>query len=74
MARCTDAAAHGYEGRSDGIGDGGKALQDAGYELPGDVTITSVCDEEGGGNGSIQGGNARSKADGVVNCEPTDDT
>ena len=27
-----------------------KLLQDAGYELPGDVTITSVCDEEGGGN------------------------
>ena len=26
-----------------------KLLQDAGYELPGDVTITSVCDEEGGG-------------------------
>ena len=51
-----------------------KLLQDAGYELPGDVTITSVCDEEGGGNGSIQAVMRGLKADGVVNCEPTDDT
>lgn len=28
-------------------------LKDAGIELPGDVIITSVVDEEGGGNGSI---------------------
>lgn len=51
-----------------------KLLQDAGASLPGDVTITSVCDEEGGGNGSIQAVMRGLKADGVVNCEPTDDT
>lgn len=50
-----------------------KLLQDAGYELPGDVIITSVCDEEGGGNGSIQTVMRGMKADGVVNCEPTSD-
>ncbi len=50
-----------------------RLLQDAGMELPGDVTITSVCDEEGGGNGSIQAVMRGLKADGVVNCEPTDD-
>ena len=50
-----------------------KLLQDAGYKLPGDVTITSVCDEEGGGNGSIQAVMRGLKADGVVNCEPTGD-
>lgn len=38
------------------------------------MTITSVCDEEGGGNGSIQAVMRGLKADGVVNCEPTDDT
>lgn len=50
-----------------------KLLQDAGYELPGDVIITSVCDEEGGGNGSIQTVMRGIRADGVVNCEPTSD-
>lgn len=50
-----------------------KLLQDAGYELPGDVIITSVCDEEGGGNGSMQAVMGGLKADGVVNCEGTDD-
>ena len=29
-----------------------KAIQDAGLELPGTVKFASVCDEEGGGNGS----------------------
>lgn len=48
-----------------------KLLQDAGYELPGDVTITSVCDEEGGGNGSMQAAMHGIRADGVVNCEGT---
>ncbi len=50
-----------------------RLLKDAGCELPGDVTVTSVCDEEGGGNGSIQAVMRGLKADGVVNCEPTDD-
>lgn len=46
-----------------------KLLQDAGEELPGDVIISSVCDEEGGGNGSIQAAMQGIKADGVVVCE-----
>ncbi|MCC8067598.1 MAG: ArgE/DapE family deacylase [Clostridiales bacterium] len=46
-------------------------LYDAGYELPGDVIITSVCDEEGGGNGSMQAAMNGVRADGVVNCEGT---
>lgn len=50
-----------------------KLLQDAGYELPGDVIITSVCDEEGGGNGSMQAVMRGLKADGVVVCEGTSD-
>ncbi len=48
-----------------------KLLQDAGMEIPGDVIITSVCDEEGGGNGSMQATMRGLKADGVVNCEGT---
>lgn len=47
-------------------------LKDAGIELPGDVIITSVVDEEGGGNGSIAATMNGQKADGVVVCEPTD--
>lgn len=50
-----------------------KLLQDAGYELPGDVIISSVCDEEGGGNGSIQAVMQGIKADGVVVCECSSD-
>ncbi len=50
-----------------------KLLQDAGCELPGDVMITSVCDEEGGGNGSMQAVMSGQKADGVVVCEGTSD-
>lgn len=50
-----------------------KLLQDAGCEIPGDVIITSVCDEEGGGNGSMQAVMRGLKADGVVNCEPSSD-
>ena len=49
-----------------------KLLQDAGIELPGDVIYTSVVDEEGGGNGSIQAAVHGRKADAVVVCEPTD--
>lgn len=48
-------------------------LKDAGAELPGDVVITSVCDEEGGGNGSMQAIMSGQKADGVVVCEGTSD-
>lgn len=48
-------------------------LKDAGAELPGDVIIASVCDEEGGGNGSMQAIMSGQKADGVVVCEGTSD-
>jgi acetylornithine deacetylase len=48
-----------------------KLLQEAKIELPGDVIITSVCDEEGGGNGSMQAIYSKQKADAVVVCEPT---
>lgn len=50
-----------------------KLLKDAGIPLPGDVTIASVCDEEGGGNGSIQAIMSGERADGVVVCEGTSD-
>lgn len=47
-------------------------LKDAAIDLPGDVVITSVIDEEGGGNGSIAAAMNGQKADAVVVCEPTD--
>ncbi|WP_250228956.1 M20 family metallopeptidase [Anaeropeptidivorans aminofermentans] len=47
-------------------------LKDAGIPLPGKVVITSVVDEEGGGNGSIQAAMRGIKADAAVVCEPTD--
>lgn len=47
-------------------------LKDAGIPIPGDVIITSVVDEEGGGNGSIAAAINGQKADAVVVCEPTD--
>ncbi|GAA0177061.1 M20 family metallopeptidase [Clostridium sediminicola] len=50
-----------------------KLLQDTGIDLPGDVKITSVVDEEGGGNGSILAAINGQKSDGVVVCEPTGD-
>lgn len=46
-------------------------IKDAGIELPGDVIISSVADEEGGGNGSIIAANGGLKADAVIVCEPT---
>lgn len=46
-------------------------LRDAGIELPGDVIITSVADEEGGGNGSIAAAIQGERADAVVVCEGT---
>lgn len=49
-----------------------KLLKDAGYELPGDVILSSVVDEEGGGNGSIAAVMSGLRADAVVVCEPTD--
>lgn len=49
-----------------------RLLKDANIELPGDVIITSVIDEEGGGNGSIAAAMNGQKADAVVVCEPTD--
>lgn len=49
-----------------------KAFKDAGIPLPGTVKIASVCDEEGGGNGSLVAAMHGQKADAVVVCEPTD--
>lgn len=49
-----------------------KLLKDAEIDLPGEVIITSVCDEEGGGNGSMQAIASGQRADGVVVCEGTD--
>lgn len=49
-----------------------KLLKDAEIQLPCDVIITSVVDEEGGGNGSLAAVLAGQKADAVVVCEPTD--
>ncbi|WP_196594242.1 M20 family metallopeptidase [Pectinatus sottacetonis] len=46
-------------------------IKDAGFTLPGTVKITSVCDEEGGGNGSIIAAASGQKADAVIVCEPT---
>lgn len=48
-----------------------KLLKDAQLPHEGDVIISSVADEEGGGNGSIQAALQGYKADGVVVCEPT---
>ena len=50
-----------------------KLLKDAGIDLPGTVFITSVADEEGGGNGSIAAAIQGLKADSVLVCEPTSD-
>lgn len=51
---------------------GVKLLQDAGIKLPINVKFCSVCDEEGGGNGSMQAIMSGEKADYTVVCEPTD--
>ena len=48
-------------------------MQDAGIPFSGSVKITSVCDEEGGGNGSMQAIMSGQRADGVVVCEGTSD-
>ena len=49
-----------------------KAIKDAGLVLPGTVKFASVCDEEGGGNGSLVAAMNGVQADAVVVCEPTD--
>ena len=46
-------------------------LQDAGIEFPVTVKYATVCDEEGGGNGSLCAAMNGVKADAVVVCEPT---
>lgn len=48
-----------------------KLLKDTKTDLPINVKITSVCDEEGGGNGSMQAIMSGQNADAVVVCEPT---
>lgn len=48
-------------------------IKDAGLSFNGTVKFTSVCDEEGGGNGSIVAALSGQKADAVVVCEPTND-
>lgn len=49
-----------------------RLIKDAGLNLPLDVIITSVADEEGGGNGSIVAAMGGIKASLVVVCEPSD--
>lgn len=51
-----------------------KLLQDAGVQLPGDVTVLSVVDEEGGGNGSLGAMLAGHRADAAVICEHSADS
>lgn len=48
-----------------------RLLQDAGFDLPGDVKILSVVDEEGGGNGTLAAMVNGHRADAAVVCEPT---
>ena len=48
-------------------------LKDAEVPFSGTVKISSVCDEEGGGNGSMQAIMSGERADGVVVCEGTSD-
>ncbi len=50
-----------------------KLLKDAKLELPVNVKIASVANEEGGGNGSIVSAMNGLKGDCVVVCEPTTD-
>lgn len=49
-----------------------KLLKDANIEVANNVVISSVVDEEGGGNGSIQAAYNAPSADAVVVCEGTD--
>lgn len=49
-----------------------KLIKDSGLELPINVKIVSVVDEEGGGNGSISVATKGLDADAGVICEPTE--
>lgn len=51
-----------------------KLIKDAGYELPGDVKIASVVDEEGGGNGTLAAVLNGHRADAAVICEPSEES
>ena len=51
-----------------------KLIYDAGLRPPGPVTILSVVDEEGGGNGSLAAMLAGHRADAAVVCEPSGGT
>ncbi len=46
-------------------------FRDAGKDFPITVKYAAVCDEEGGGNGSLCAAMSGVKADAVVVCEPT---
>jgi acetylornithine deacetylase len=47
-----------------------RLLREAGLDRPGDVTILSVVDEEGGGNGTLAALLRGHRADAAVVCEP----
>lgn len=49
-----------------------KLIKEAGIDLPVNVKILSVVDEEGGGNGTIHAVTKGVQADGAVICEPSD--
>lgn len=49
-----------------------KLLKDVGAKISNNVIITSVVDEEGGGNGSMQAAYNAPAADAIVVCEGTD--
>ena len=49
-----------------------KLIKDAGIDLPINITILSVIDEEGGGNGTLAAMLNGHRADAAVLCEPTD--
>ena len=49
-----------------------KLIKDSGLELPCNVKIMSVADEEGGGNGTITAMMNKESGDGAVVCEPSD--
>ncbi|MDO5088729.1 MAG: M20 family metallopeptidase [Leptotrichiaceae bacterium] len=49
-----------------------KLFRDTGTELPCNVVINAVADEEGGGNGSIVSAVNGIKGDAVIVCEPSD--
>lgn len=50
-----------------------KLIQDCDLKLKSNVTINSVVDEEGGGNGTLAAVLAGNKADAAIVCEPSDE-